>query len=62
MKRPDGQPYYTLGGDLKVTRKEADFCRRRVGGLLQWVEVANQPLADLLGNAYALGRADAAEH
>lgn len=58
MKPKNGHPYYELGGDMRVTREQADFCRRRVGGLLTTLYI---PLPDLLGNAYALGMADAVE-
>lgn len=61
MKPNNGHPYYELGGQMKIGRKQADFCRRRVGGLLTLMEL-HRPLPELLANAYALGLADAAEY
>lgn len=59
-KGPEGHPYYALGGLEAVTREQADFCARRVGGLLTFSE-AHRPLKELLANAYWLGLQDAVE-
>lgn len=61
MKPRDGHPYYETHGMTKVTREQADFCRRRVGGLLDWTGASSIPIADLLANAYFLGMKDAVE-
>jgi hypothetical protein len=57
-----GHPFYELRGQLPVTREQVEFCRRRVGGLLNYGDLSSVMLIDLLGNAYALGLADATEY
>ena len=60
-KPKNGQPYYALSGDMALSREQADFCRRRVYGLLGPMEIGHRLLPDLLANAYALGLKDAVQ-
>ena len=59
-KGNEGHPYYDLGGLEPIDREHADFCERRVGGLLAFSE-AHRPLKELLANAYWLGLQDTVE-
>jgi hypothetical protein len=56
---PD-HPYYRTRGVIHIAPEEADFVRRRIGGLLDG-GAANVRLIDLLANAYVLGIKDAAD-
>ena len=60
-KHEEGHPHYKTGRDLKISREQRDFARRRIGGLATFGE-SHRPSIDLLANAYVLGLKDAIEN